>query len=113
MRVLAFSLVVLLFFSYLGPARSPQSPHPKISESGNGFLEVCRHVDDDYSAQHAGDAFTCLAWINGFVDGVQLSQAFHKESPEQGMFCLEENVTTLQLIHVVRKYIEDNPARAH
>jgi hypothetical protein len=72
MRVMAMVFLVLLILPLSEPAH-PQIPHPSIVDSGNGFLEICNHVDDDYSDKYSGDMFTCWAWIKGLVDGTYAS----------------------------------------
>jgi hypothetical protein len=113
MRFVIAVFILIFMVPRLGPAALPQSSHPRMSDSGNSFLEICKHVDDDYDAKYATDVFTCLAWMNGFVEGILVSDEFRNASSEQRMFCPDQNVTTLQLIHVAQKYIDNNPARAH
>jgi hypothetical protein len=113
MRFMVALLVLMLLVPALGPAAVPQYSHPRMSDSGNSFMEICKHVDDDYDAKYATDTFTCLSWTNGFVEGVLVSDEFRNTSLEQRMFCPDQGVTTLQLIHVAQKYIDNNPAKAH
>lgn len=84
-----------------------------ISESGNEFLEKCKHVEDEYDSRYSSDVFICLGFVQGFMQGIFVSDDFRRSPEEQRMTCPSPEVTTIQLIRVIKKHIDEQPKRAH
>lgn len=83
-----------------------------ISESGNEFLEKCKHVEDEYDSRYSSDVFICLGFVQGFMQGIFVSDDFRHSPEEQRMTCPSPEVTTIQLIRVIKKHIDEQPKRA-
>ena len=84
-----------------------------ISESGNEFLEKCKRVEDEYDSRYSSDVFICLGFVQGFMQGIFVSDDFRHSPEEQRMTCPSPEVTTIQLIRVIKKHIDEQPKRAH
>lgn len=84
-----------------------------ISESGNEFLEKCKRVEGEYDSRYSSDVFICLGFVQGFMQGIFVSDDFRHSPEEQRMTCPSPEVTTIQLIRVIKKHIDEQPKRAH
>jgi hypothetical protein len=91
---------------------SPQVPR-SISETGNDFLYFCKHTDDtDDSRFFAGNGI-CLGWVQGFTQGITISNEFLQTPQDKRMTCPPDGVTFGQDARIIYKYISDHPERAH
>jgi hypothetical protein len=113
MRLVLVFIGLMFLTPRVGPAALPQSSPLNISESGNSFMQMCKHIDDYANGGYTDDNLICVSWTTGFVDGVWVSEAFRKTPATEQMFCLDEKITTLQMVHVIKKYVADNPAKEH
>jgi hypothetical protein len=100
---------------------------PDISRSGRDFLEVCssvdkergvdrgRGVDSEWNKDLAriGRDATCLAWVEGFADGFLVYGELLSVPRRDRMACVPQGVTTIQMVRVIKKYLADNPGKAH
>ncbi len=131
-RLLLVSALLALFFicsrASTGFVCSPASTDPKstpeqpdISRSGRDFLEVCSSVDNEGNRDPARiqrdapawrDA-TCLGWVAGFADGFTVHDELLSVPRKDRMACVPRGVTTIQTVRVIKKYLADNPGKAH
>lgn len=126
MRVLLVVALLAIFFvcssartGFVCSAGStaPQSAAEQrdISRSGSDFLEVCSSIDSEGNKDAARiqrDA-TCLGWVQGFEDGFLVYGELLNVPRKDRMACVPRGVTTVQLVRVIRKYLAENPAKAH
>ncbi len=67
MRLLRFCLSCLLLIglSPISETRAPETspPYQGISGSGNNFLEICKHVDEESDAKYTLNNGLCLGWM--------------------------------------------------
>ena len=88
---------------------------PDISNSGSNFFELCSAVDGDQKGDPAriqNDA-TCLGWVEGFRDGFTVHDELLAVPRRDRIVCIPSGVTSLQIVRVIKKYIADNPDKAH
>ena len=86
-----------------------------ISKSGSKFLEICSDIDN----QPNGDPIrvhndaTCLGWAEGFGDGFTVHDELLGIPERDRMVCVPRGVTTVQIVRAIKKYIANNPDKAH
>ena len=97
------------------PSQLPARPGPDIGKSGSDFLEVCSSVGSEGNDRNApaGRDATCLGWVEGFADGFKVYEELLNVPRKDRMACLPREVTTTQIVHVIKKYLAENPAKAH
>jgi Ssp1 endopeptidase immunity protein Rap1a len=86
-----------------------------ISRSGRDFLEVCSSVESGGGGDAARiqrDA-TCLGWVAGFAEGFLVYGELLSVPRKDRMACVPQGVTTVQIVRVIKKYLADNPGKAH
>jgi len=116
-RLLLVSALLGLFFVCLpaGTAQKSTPEQPDISRSGTDFLEVCSSIDSEWTRDPARiyrDA-TCLGWVKGFADGFLVHEELLSVPRRDRMACVPHEVTTMQTVRVIQKYLADNPGKAH
>lgn len=86
-----------------------------ISRSGRDFLEVCSSVGSDGGSDAAriGRDATCLGWVEGFADGFLVHEELLSVPRRDRMACVPRGVSTIQIVRVIKKYLADNPGKAH
>jgi hypothetical protein len=114
---LLIAALIGIFFIDL-PARTAQKSAPEqadISRSGRDFLEVCSSADrgGNQDGETIQRNATCLGWVQGFTDGFLVHEELLSVPRRDRMACVPRGVTTLQVVHVIRKYLAENPAKAH
>ncbi len=118
MRLLSvFTLIAVSFVCSPGRVGSKSAAEqPDISKSGSDFLDICSAIDGEQN----GDVFarvhnnaTCLAWVEGFRDGFTVHDELLGAPEKDRMVCVPRGVTTVQIIHMMKKYVADNPDKAH
>jgi len=114
--LLVAALLGLLFFC--SPASTGQKSageQADISRSGSDFLEVCSSVESggDRDAARIGRDATCLGWVEGFADGFLVYGELLSVPKKDRMACVPQRVTTVQMVRVIKKYLADNPGKAH
>jgi hypothetical protein len=88
---------------------------PDISRSGSDFLQVCSSIDNEWKADPVrihNDA-TCLGWVEGFGNGFTVHDELLSIPQRDRMICMPAKVTTIQIVRVMKKYVADNPDKAH
>src|SRR5215475_15838982 len=85
------------------PSKGDTSQPPDLGKSGTEFIRVCFD---------AGNA-TCQGWVEGFVDGFTVHDELLGVSRADRLVCIPRNVTNVQLIQAINKYISGNPDKAH
>ena len=96
-----------------GPMSTPEQPD--ISRSGRDFSEICSSIDSEGSRDPARiyrDA-TCLGWVEGFADGFLVHDELLGVPRRDRLACVPHGVTTIQTVRVIKKYLADNPEKAH
>ena len=123
MRLLLVPALLGIFF-VSSPASTGQKTTPEqpdISRSGSDFLEVCVSVDDKRGVESEGnkdaarmqrDAM-CVGWVEGFADGFLVHEELLNVPRKDRMVCVPRGVTTIQTVRVIKKYLADNPGKAH
>jgi Ssp1 endopeptidase immunity protein Rap1a len=97
----------------IGQKSAPEQPD--ISRSGRDFLEVCSSADSEGTrdAVRAQRDATCLGWAQGFTDGFLVYGELLSVPRRDRMACVPRGVTTIQVVRIIRKYLVDNPEKAH
>lgn len=117
MRLLrvAAMLSVLFVCRPVETAQNSAAEQLDISRSGRDFLEVCSSIDSDGNRDAARiqrDA-TCLGWVEGFADGFLVYGELLSVPRRDRMACVPRGVTTIETVRVIKKYLADNPGKAH
>src|SRR5713226_2992864 len=114
-----------------GQKSAPEQPD--ISRSGRDFLEVCSSVDRGGGVDSEGNRdparvyrdaptwrdapawrdATCLGWVEGFADGFMVHEELLSVPRRDRMACVPHGATTIQTVRVIKKYLADNPEKAH
>ena len=116
MRLL--SILVLLVYFVCSPGSDGQKPttgQADISRSGSNFLEFCSSIDSEGNRSPVriyNDAM-CLGWVEGFEDGFTVHDELLSVPEKDRMVCVPRGVTTIQIVRIIKKYIADNPEKAH
>ena len=104
MRLVSLLALFAVSLNLPSSASGPKSTteQPDISRSGTDFLEVC-----------SNNEATCLGWVEGFGDGLSVHDELLGIPEKDRMVCKPRGVTTIRTMQIIRKYITDNPAKAH
>ena len=117
MRLLLVPALLATFFICLRASTGPKSTpeQPDISRSGRDFLEVCSSIDSEGNRDPAriGRDATCLGWMEGFEDGFKVHEELLSVPRRDRMACVPRGVSTIQTVRVIKKYLADNPGKAH
>jgi hypothetical protein len=112
----AFALIAACFVcSSDGFGSKVAAEQPDISRSGRDFLEICSTVDSDQKGEPVriqNDA-TCLGWVEGFRDGFTVHDELLGVPQKDRMVCIPGEITNVQIIRVIKKYLAENPDKAH
>ena len=109
------------FHSPVGTGQKGAPEQPDISRSGRDFLEVCSSVDNKGGIDSEGNRdaariqrdATCLGWVEGFADGFLVYGELLSVPRRDRMACVPSGATTIQIVRVIKKYLADNPGKAH
>ena len=117
MRLFLVPELLGIFLVCLPVSTSPKSTpeQPDISRSGRDFLEVCSSIDSEGNrdAARIGRDAACLGWVEGFADGFLVHEELLSVPKRDRMACMPQGVTTIQTVRVIKKYLADNPGKAH
>ena len=86
-----------------------------ISRSGKDFLELCSSVDSEQKedpVRTRNDAL-CIGWVEGFRDGFTVHDELLGVPQKDRMVCIPSEITNVQIIRVIKKYLAENPDKAH
>jgi len=113
--LLRFCLSYLLLSSLIPISEAPETspPSQSISASGNNFLEICKHVDEEPDVRYTLNNGVCLGWLQGYIEGLTVSDEFHQTPADKKMTCPPAEVTAIQFVRIIKKYIDEHPERAH
>ena len=91
------------------------SQQADIGKSGTEFMRVCSHAGAEIGgdAQHIQSDTTCEGWVEGFVDGFAVHDELLGVPRVDRLVCIPRNVTNVQIIRAIDKYISGNPDKAH
>ena len=112
--VLALLAVCLVCSSGSADPRSAAA-QPDIGRSGRDFLEICSAVGSDQNGDPVriqNDA-ACLGWVEGFRDGFTVHDDLLGVPQRDRIACIPGGATSVQLARVIKKYLADNPDKAH
>jgi hypothetical protein len=117
MRLLSVLGLLAVFFVYSSGRAGPKSTAEQrdISRSGSDFLEVCSSLDTERNRNPVrvyNDA-TCLGWVEGFADGFTVRDELLGVPVKDRMACVPHGVTAIRTVRIIKKYIADNPDKAH
>jgi Ssp1 endopeptidase immunity protein Rap1a len=116
-RLLLVPALLAVFFvcssGSTGPKSTPEQPD--ISRSGRDFLEVCSSIDSEGNKDSARiyREATCLGWVEGFADGFLVHEELLNVPRKDRMACVPHGEATIQTFRVIKKYLADNPGKAH
>ena len=108
-------LAVCFVCSARGAGSNNAADQTDISRSGRDFLEPCSGIDGEQKGDPASirnDA-TCVAWVEGFREGFTVHNELLGVPQRDRMACIPSGVTNVQIIRVMKKYIAENPDKAH
>lgn len=91
------------------------SEQPDIGKSGRDFLELCSGIDSETNGTPArirNDSI-CMGWVEGFRDGFTVHDELLSVPRRDRIVCIPSGVTSVQIVRVIKKYIADNPDKAH
>jgi hypothetical protein len=108
-------LGILLVCSPASTSQKQTPEQPDISRSGRDFLEVCSRVESEGNrdAVRIQSEATCLGWAQGFTDGFLVYGELLSVPRRDRMACVPRGVTTIQIVRVIKKYVAENPDKAH
>lgn len=122
MRLLLIpALLGISFVCSLASTDEGVPEQPDISRSGRDFLEVCSSADTKGGVDSEGNRdaarirrdATCLGWAEGFAEGFLVYGELLNVPRRDRMACVPRGVTTIQIVRVIKKYLADNPGKAH
>jgi Ssp1 endopeptidase immunity protein Rap1a len=116
MRFLSILALLATYFVFWpeSDGQKPAAGQKDISRSGSNFLEACSSIDSEgnkSSVQISNDA-TCLGWVEGFEDGFTVRDELLGVPEKDRIVCMPRGVTTLQMAHIIKKYLADYPEKA-
>ena len=117
MRLLAVIALLAAGFVCSSGSADPKNAavQPAISRSGRDFLEICSTVDSDQKGDPVriqNDA-ACVGWVEGFRDGFTVHDELLAVPRRDRIVCIPAGVASVQIVRVIKKYIADNPDKAH
>ena len=110
-----FTLIAVCFVCSSGSVGRKSAAERDISRSGSDFLEVCSTIDGERKEDPVrihNDA-TCLGWVEGFRQGFTVHDELLDVPERDRMACVPRGVAAVQIIRIIKKYIADNPEKAH
>ena len=113
--ILVPAMLGILFVCTPASSGQKSTVEQDVSRSGRDFLEVCSSVDSEGNrdAAHIQRDATCLGWAQGFTDGFLVYAELLSVPRRDRMACVPRGVTTIQIVRVIKKYLAENPDKAH
>jgi len=111
LRVMTLAVVAVLAVP-TSAERFQATPQHFLSDSGNAFLQQCKHVGDS-DGRYVYDNAVCLYYLGGFIEGTIAADELRGVSESQRTFCPPDNATQEQAVRIVLKAIEEHPEMAH
>ena len=113
--VAATVAVFILDWSFGNADSKSTAEPPGISRSGSDFLEVCSSIESEENSNpvRTHNNAICLGWVEGFVDGFTVHEELLGVPQKDRLVCVPRKVSPMQTVRVIKKYITDNPAKAH
>ena|ERR1700730_4592909 len=110
-------LRIVLAFSLLSLLSVESSPADKAGKDdlvgfGNSFYDNCASVETFTATEGRNldlQGMFCLGFAEGLTMGVMAADIQRASKT----FCEPDNVTNLQVVRIIRKYIADHPDKAH
>jgi hypothetical protein len=98
-----------------GSSQGDTSQQPDIGRSGTDFMKICSNAVGavDSNPQHIQNDATCLGWVEGFVDGLTVHEELLGVPKADRLVCISRNVTNIQVVQAIKKYVGANPDKAH
>jgi hypothetical protein len=94
---------------------TPLKREPRVEVCANSlFVKANRRINQpngDPVRVH-NDA-NCLGWVEGFGDGFTVHDELLGVSERDKMVCMPWGIRTVQMVRVIKKYLADNPDKAH
>jgi len=123
-RLFFVAALLGLFFvcSPVSTGQKSAAEQADISRSGGDFLEVCSSIDVEGTREtlpasnvtlRAWRDATCLGWVEGFADGLTVHDELLNVPRKDRMACVPQGVATIQTVRVIKKYLAENPGKAH
>ena len=116
MRLMSVLFLLAAWFvcSTGGSGLKVTAERPDISGSGKDFLELCSSVDSEQERDpvRARNDALCLGWVAGFRDGFTVHDELLGVPPRDRMVCIPGEITNVQIIRVIKKYLAENPDKA-
>jgi hypothetical protein len=117
MRLISLVALLAAFLNLPSNTASQKSTteQPDIGRSGTDFLRLCSNIENeaDRSPLHISNDAMCLGWVEGFGDGFTVHDDLLGVPKKDRMVCMPHEVTTVQIVRAIKKYITDNPEKAH
>jgi hypothetical protein len=117
MRVCVLSglFLVCVSFSSATVGRGDAAQETDIAMSGTEFMRVCSPAGGGAGndPQRLLSDATCQGWVEGFADGFTVHDELLGVPRADRMVCIPRNVTNVQIIRAIGKYINGNPDKAH
>ena len=117
MRLLVLSglLVACIGFASATVGQGDAAQEADIGKSGAEFMRVCSPAGGGAGndPQRRQSDATCQGWVEGFADGFTVHDELLGVPRADRLVCIPRNVTNVQIIRVIGKYINGNPDKAH
>jgi Rap1a immunity proteins len=111
-----FPLLAVRFVCSSGGVGSKSAAEqPDISRSGTDFMAVCSSIDSEQKEDpvRVRNNSICLGWVEGFADGFIVHDELLGVPEKDRMVCMPRGVAAIQIVRAIKKYIADNPDKAH
>jgi len=98
-----------------GSGGGDTSQQVDIGKSGVEFMRVCSNAGREAGTnpQRMQSDSTCEGWVEGFADGFTVHDELLGVPRGDRMVCIPRNVTNVQIVRAIEKYISGNPDKAH
>jgi hypothetical protein len=111
------TILAVCALSGVGSAQRRDLPLIMFGPAGSQLLEICSEpplkLGDVVPNVRLVEGAKNIGMCGGYIAGVNDNQASHVALGEAPTYCLPDGVEIYQLVKVVRKYLEDNPAKLH